>query len=68
MTTITIKKDISGLPQEFEDWEQLQDFVLDKLRVKISPLQEDEVTDDLLERINKSREKFKKAPETFDNI
>ena len=68
MTTITIKEDIKGLPKEFKGWNDLRDYVLNDLKVQIKSLAEDEIDSELLEKVKKSKEKFRKSPASFDNI
>ena len=68
MTTITIKKDIQGLPKEFEDWSDLQEFVLNKLRVQIRSLPQDEISSELLSRVEEAKARYKKSPDSFDNL
>jgi hypothetical protein len=68
MTTITIDEDIKNRPDHFRNLEELPEFALNEIRVAITPLAEEELNNDLIERINKSRQKFKNSPESFDDI
>ncbi len=65
---ITIDENINGLPERFSTWENLQEYVLAQLQVKISNLDEDEVTPELISKALKARTQLSDDPQYFDNI
>ncbi len=68
MTTLIINQDKKGIPTEFETWEDLQDYILQKLMVNIYPLKDKDVTNEMRERVETMRQTFKNDPQSFDNI
>jgi len=68
MTTLIIKQDKNDIPTNFETWEDLQDYVLQKLMVKLYPLKDDEINNVFKERVERIRQDFKEDPQSFDNI
>ena len=68
MTTLIINQDRNDIPTNFETWEDLQDYVLKKLMVKMYPVKEDEINSVFKERIERIRRDFKENPQSFDDI